>query len=813
MRPSPNPQVIPGGAPLSPSGWGLVLVAAAAALLVAQTANADLWYEHYARAETALENENWALAVKEINEAIERKGDSGARVRSYGMKVIPYFPYFKLGIAYYHLGQFNAALQAFETETKLGAIAQSEAASAELDKYRELVQKAQAAATAEEQQRIDRIVEQSLADARDFESRGLLDEAITALDKALAVAPDNIDAQDAMSKLRAQFAQRERERERDERAAALVEDGRALLREHRYGEASSLFRQALSLKPSSDTQVLLDDSQDKLLTELEGSQAFENWHSAIANWLGQAQDLESADQPAAALDRLQAVLALEPSNQQAQTMQARLLSAQKESAAQSARRAAIGRLLSEAESQLETGKAEQSLSAANRVLALDPGNAIALKYIAQAYESINEKLLGTASRGKIPPAIRFADLRQEGEDGSLVQTVNTPDFQLNGIVIDSSPVDLVFHIGDRKVDAEYSSQPLGDFFITEFKVKSRLAPGNSTFRLTATDSESLASSSDYAVSYARPFYKSPWFFSAPLMAFAAFGGAVLLQRFRQREQLRTRRFNPYVAGAPVHEGEMFFGRKDLVDRILQTIHNNSLLIYGERRIGKTSIQHQLKKRLNELEDPLYKFYPVYVDLQGVPETQFFQTIAEDMYQELRPVLDGPRPAKSTSGDYSYRDFVADVRAALKTLQMKTSRKVRLVLLIDEVDELNDYDPRINQKLRSLFMKSFAENLVTVVSGVEIKKTWEREGSPWYNFFEEIEVKPFSSSEARELIERPISSMFKLDVGVTETIITLTAGKPYLIQKFCIALVTRLHEQRRRKITMADVEAVAQANGY
>ena len=91
--------------------------------------------------------------------------------------------------------------------------------------------------------------------------------------------------------------------------------------------------------------------------------------------------------------------------------------------------------------------------------------------------------------------------------------------------------------------------------------------------------------------------------------------------------------------------------------------------------------------------------------------------------------------------------------------------------------------------------------------MEIKKHWEREGSPWYNFFEEIEVKPFGPREAQELIERPIGSMFKLDDGVVERIISLTAGKPYLIQKICISLVTRLHEQHRRNITIADVEAV------
>jgi hypothetical protein len=126
--------------------------------------------------------------------------------------------------------------------------------------------------------------------------------------------------------------------------------------------------------------------------------------------------------------------------------------------------------------------------------------------------------------------------------------------------------------------------------------------------------------------------------------------------------------------------------------------------------------------------------------------------------------------------------------------------------------MNDYDPRVNQKLRSLFMKSFAENLVAVVSGVEIKKQWEREGSPWYNFFEEIEVKPFDARDARELIERPIRGIFRLEGGVVEKIIALTAGKPYLIQKFCISLVTRLHDQQRRRITIADVEAVGRLNG-
>jgi hypothetical protein len=284
----------------------------------------------------------------------------------------------------------------------------------------------------------------------------------------------------------------------------------------------------------------------------------------------------------------------------------------------------------------------------------------------------------------------------------------------------------------------------------------------------------------------------------------------LWRAYKRRAELRRRKFNPYVAGAPVMNAAMFFGRRQLVDRILQTIHNNSLLLYGERRIGKTSIQHQLKRRLLEIDDPYFDFHPVYIDLQGTPQEQFFWTIARDIAEDLTPALAGLAITEAAPANYGYRELIGDLRTVIRDLQGRSSKTVKLVLLIDEVDELNEYDPRINQRLRSLFMKNFAENLVAVVSGVEIKKRWEREGSPWYNFFEEIEVRPFDEQDATDLIRKPIEGIFKADADVVQRIISLTGGRPYLIQKLCVALVTRLHEQRRRKMTIADVDAVADA---
>jgi len=142
----------------------------------------------------ALEREDWTAAVQQLNAALEKKGDSSARARSYGMNVVEYFPYFRLGVAYYHLGQFDAALQAFETEARLGAITESESANAELAEFRVQAQEARLAQAAERARRIQEIVQDSLAEAARLEREGQIEAAIAAVDMALAVAPEDADA-------------------------------------------------------------------------------------------------------------------------------------------------------------------------------------------------------------------------------------------------------------------------------------------------------------------------------------------------------------------------------------------------------------------------------------------------------------------------------------------------------------------------------------------------------------------------------------------------------------------------------------------
>lgn len=70
--------------------------------------------------------------------------------------------------------------------------------------------------------------------------------------------------------------------------------------------------------------------------------------------------------------------------------------------------------------------------------------------------------------------------------------------------------------------------------------------------------------------------------------------------------------NPYVAGNPVR-GQNFFGRADVLERVAQELRNpgvSAIVLFGQRRIGKTTVLLRLQENL-----PKDEFLPIFFDLQ------------------------------------------------------------------------------------------------------------------------------------------------------------------------------------------------------
>ncbi len=802
---------------------------------VASSASAQSWYESYAAAEAALERSLWSEAMEYLHQALEERPSSGSKQRSYGMRFVDYYPFLKLGVAYFHLGQLDAAEQALETEARLGAVKDSRPASAQLEQYRNDIRQERVRVAQARLQDVEAQVSASLQAALRLESGGQLLDALTTLDRALALSPQNGEALDLRGRLREALADQQRTAARESQFKQLAEAGRTAVTNGDFELASLRFAEALDIQRDPEIERLSAIARQRIQDELRSTatapksdrpgsgaaavRAALSPERRAHELVEQARRLQASGDSEAALRALQRALAIAPEDRAAADLQRALIRADLETGRATDRQRTLEQLSAEADEHFEAGRFDQSLAVLHQILAYDATDEVALRRIAQAYQHLGANLSDPLNA---PPVIVFdmAAMDDSGPDPAAssatphAATSRSREVLLTGSVYHGGTVGVrVTDSGHEAGEMSSSSREVRGVWVTEFRWQTTIPKGTSHYLFEAVTPSSETHTRPFSYIYSAPWYRAGWWYTSLASGLLLVLALLVAQRRRRRNRLLRGRFNPYVAGAPILEAARFFGRKKLLDYVLRRVPNNCIMLYGERRIGKTSFQHQLKRALSELDDPDHKFFPVFIDLQGVPQERFFATVAGEIFHELGPKLPGIQPQLApTRDEYGYRDLVKDMSTVLKLLNESTSRKVKLVLLIDEVDELNDYDPRVNQRLRSLFMRAFADNLSTVVSGVSIKKQWEREGSPWYNFFQEIEVKPLDSKEAQSLIEAPVRGVFNFEQDVAQEIIRRTTSKPYLIQRLCASLVDRMHEERRTRISLSDVDATCQAEG-
>ena len=295
----------------------------------------------------------------------------------------------------------------------------------------------------------------------------------------------------------------------------------------------------------------------------------------------------------------------------------------------------------------------------------------------------------------------------------------------------------------------------------------------------------------------------------------------IIQHRRRIIDAVERGYNPYISGEPVRRVDMFFGRHDLLRRIVSTLHNNSIMIHGERRIGKTTLLYQLANALQQMEDEEFWFVSVYIDLEGTTEGEFFHLLMDEITHTVRElesltpgqtaVLDGLLNLETAENQYTDREFNRDLRQIFHLLEAygavhHPGCQVRLILLMDEMDTLSRFNHLIQQQLRRIFMRDFAATLGAVVAGIEISKEWERVESPWFNLFNEIAMMPFTREEAIQLLTEPVRGYYMFEPDALEFIVEHSDGRPYRLQQYALEAVNQMLHRKRRLITLADVLA-------
>lgn len=265
----------------------------------------------------------------------------------------------------------------------------------------------------------------------------------------------------------------------------------------------------------------------------------------------------------------------------------------------------------------------------------------------------------------------------------------------------------------------------------------------------------------------------------------------------------TRLANPYVVGSPLSGSQGFYGREDVFQFVQETFAvpaQNVIVLYGQRRIGKTSLLHQLVARTGD------GFHAVIFDLQGKGQHELPALLSDLSATIARSLkLPVPDPAIFATGrDALGETFLPEVYAALGGK--------RLLILFDEFDVLSD-EPSSSDDLAGMQFFGYLQNWIAreprLACVFVVGRRLDELPIHYRALFKQAVYRRLSllpRHEAAALIAHPAAGALDYSPGSIDAILDLTAGHPYLTQLMCHVIYKRLIATGRHIVTADDVSA-------
>jgi len=246
--------------------------------------------------------------------------------------------------------------------------------------------------------------------------------------------------------------------------------------------------------------------------------------------------------------------------------------------------------------------------------------------------------------------------------------------------------------------------------------------------------------------------------------------------------------NPFTFGNPIRDPSRFYGRREdirqVVNRLRSSAHESTSIV-GERRIGKTSLLKHLDNPkvaagLGLLPD---QYCMVYIDFQGLTDItpqRFWQRVLRKMERaiclpELVPEIQGLRKM----GAFDLFDLE-------DLFEMITDAGLTTVLLLDEFEYVTQNPNFGSDFFGGLRALAIHQNLPLVTATrrelVDLCHSDEIKGSPFFNIFANVVLKPFSRAEVYEMMAGYLATTtLTFTAQERELVIGLGGGYPFFIQ--------------------------------
>jgi hypothetical protein len=270
--------------------------------------------------------------------------------------------------------------------------------------------------------------------------------------------------------------------------------------------------------------------------------------------------------------------------------------------------------------------------------------------------------------------------------------------------------------------------------------------------------------------------------------------------------------NPYIAGNPITGAEMFFGREDVFEFISQALvgkhRDNVIVLYGQRRTGKTSALYQMPRRLGP------RYVSIFVDLHGLALEgldNFLWGLANSIVRGLRRDyrIELPPPARSA--------FHANPRHAFENEFLPSVWNAlgdrHLLLMLDEAIRLQEQvqahklEPETFTYLR--YLMQHYERLNFLFALGEGLESLTKEYASLFSVGLYKKISFLERDAALALITQPVQEFYRVDASASERLLEITAGHPYFTQLLCHSIFNRWQHTRTPEIDAADMDAVVE----
>ncbi len=270
--------------------------------------------------------------------------------------------------------------------------------------------------------------------------------------------------------------------------------------------------------------------------------------------------------------------------------------------------------------------------------------------------------------------------------------------------------------------------------------------------------------------------------------------------------------NPYIIGSVIDKPDQFFGRQSLFEFIKDTLQQNDplILLYGQRRIGKSSVLKQIPQKISYSEDQFIFIdfdIQVFVNSDHTPINQILHYLAQRIGEEIENSLTTIPITIPTAEDIEddptifHGDFLTQIYNILG--------ERKLVLLLDEFDVLSEANNEGNVEFFRLinnWLSKWPERLFIIpVVGRHLKELPNLLSLLRESPYKEISF--LDKDSAVMLITRPVRGVVTYQQNAIEEIFSLSAGHPYFTQLICSQLFNLARQSDIWTINAEDVKTI------